>query len=120
MTKTTKVKEMENPYQHFLKEIKGNDRKKWKPQKQGIAVEIIETFVSSNMEMAEIDLNALPEPEPRKGAKDRSSKQDTFASSFYAWKKKSITQEKLNKMKIDVLLIRRGDKVALKKVQRKE
>jgi hypothetical protein len=89
--------------------------KSWRPQKQSIAVGIIEAFLSSDMKMAEIDLDKLPEPEPKHGSAEKSTKQDSFASSFYAWKKKDSTKQKLAQMGIDILLIRRGDKVALKK-----
>jgi hypothetical protein len=103
----------------FLREIKGDEVQSWKPQKQSVALEVIEDFLSSHMEMAEVDLDMLPEPEQKAGSKMKSTKQDSFASSFYAWKKKDIIQERLAQLKIDILLIRRGEKVALKKVGRK-
>lgn len=105
---------------HFLREIKGDEVKGWKPQKQSIALEVMESFLSSEMEMAEVNLDALPKPEPRKDSSVKSTKQDSFASSFYAWKKKNSTKQRLGHMGIDILLIRRGEKVALKKVNRKE
>jgi hypothetical protein len=89
--------------------------KSWRPQKQSIAIGIIEAFLSSDMKMAEIALDMLPEPEPRKDSTARSTRQDSFASSFYAWKKKDSTKQKLAQMGIDILLIRRGEKVAFKK-----
>lgn len=103
----------------FLREIKGEEVRRWKPQKQSVALEVIEGFLSSKMEMAEVNLNRLPTPEAKKGSAMKSTKQDSFASSFYAWKKKKSTKEKLGILGIDVLLIRREDKVALKKVNRK-
>lgn len=105
---------------HFLREIRGDEVRRWRPLKQSIALEIIENFLSSKMEMAEVNLDVLPEPEPKKSSTMKSTKQDSFASSFYAWKKKKSTKERLNHAGIDVLLIRRGDKVALRKVRRKE
>ena len=101
----------------FLREIKGDEVKRWKPQKQSIALEVIEDFLSSHMEMAEVNLDMLPEPEQKAGSKMKSTKQDSFASSFYAWKKKRKTY--IESMGLDFLLIRRGEKVALKKVGRK-
>jgi len=111
------VLNQKKPY--FLREIKGEEVKRWKPQKQSIALEVMEDFLSSQMEMAEVDLDMLPEPEQKAGSKMKSTKQDSFASSFYAWKKKDIIQERLAHLEIDILLIRRGEKVALKKVGRK-
>ena len=102
-------------FDEYLKEIKDDEMKKWKPQKQSIAIGIIEAFLLSDMKMAEVDLDKLPEPEPKEGTSPKSTKQDSFASSFYAWKKKDSTKEALAKMEIDILLIRRGEKVALKK-----
>jgi hypothetical protein len=98
-----------------LREIKDDEIKKWKPQKQGMALSVIEEFLASRMEMAEVNLNSLPEPSSKIGSKVGSTKQDSFSSSFYAWKRKKSTKEKLHKLGIDVLLIRREEKVALKK-----
>jgi len=111
---------MNSEYMGFLKEIRPEEMKAWKPQKQSMAVDVIEAFLISNMEMAQVDLGRLSEPEPKESSKTKSTKQDSFASSFYAWKRKKSTQEKLRNMAIDVLLIRREEKVALKKVRRKE
>ena len=111
------VLNQKKPY--FLREIKGEEVRIWKPQKQSIALEVMEDFLSSHMEMAEVDLGMLPEPEQKAGSKMKSTKQDSFASSFYAWKKKDIIQERLAQLEVDILLIRRGEKVALKKVGRK-
>lgn len=103
-----------------LREIKDDEIKKWKPQKQGMALNVIEEFLASRMEMAEVNLNSLPEPLSKAGSKVGSTKQDSFSSSFYAWKRKKSTKEKLHELGIDVLLIRREEKVALKKVRRKD
>jgi len=110
---------MNNQYNEFLKEIKSEEMKKWRPQKQSMALGIIEAFLSSGMDMAEVDLSDLPEPEPKEGSKVKSTKQDSFASSFYAWKKKDSTKARLDQLEIDILLIRREEKVALKKVRRR-
>lgn len=110
---------LENKTDGFFREIKGSEMKEWKPQRQGMAVRIIEDFLTSEIEMAEINLDALPQPES-KGGSAKSTKQDSFASSFYAWKKKSSTKANLSKLGIDILLIRRSQQIALKKVTRKE
>ena len=102
-------------YDKYLKEIKNHEMKKWRSQKQSIAIGIIEAFLDSEMKMAEVNLANLPEPESRHGSTEKSSKQDSFASSFYAWKKKQSTKETLAQKGVDILLIRRGEKIALKK-----
>jgi hypothetical protein len=89
----------------------------WRNEKQTSAVGVIEAFLESEMQMAEVDLARLPEPE-RKGSGSPSRKQDSFASSFYAWKRKASTKEKLKQKGIDIRLIRQGEKVALKKKAR--
>lgn len=104
----------------FLREIKGDEVRRWKPQKQSMALEVIENFLSSKMEMAEVNVDILPEPGQKSGSKIKSTKQDSFASSFYAWKKKSSTAQVLSQMGIDVLLFRRGEKIALKKEPRRK
>jgi len=103
----------------LLREIKGDEVRRWKPQKQSIALEVIEDFLSSHMDMAEVNLEELPQPGQKTGSRMRSTKQDSFASSFYAWKKKKFTQQRLDQLGIDILLIRRGQAVALKRVNRK-
>lgn len=105
---------------HFLREIKGDEVRRWKPQKQSMALEVIENFLTSGMEMAEVNVDSLPEPEQKAGSKLKSTKQDSFASSFYAWKKKKETQQRLSQLRIDVLLFRRGEKIALKKEPRRK
>lgn len=104
----------------LLREIKGDEVRKWKPQKQSMALEVIENFLLSKMEMAEVNMDTLPDPGQKAGSKIRSTKQDSFASSFYAWKKKRSTQQDLAQLGIDVLLFRRGEKVALKKESRRK
>ena len=98
-----------------LREISDNESKLWKPLKQGIAIEIISDFLTSNMKMAEVDLSALPEPTSKEDTKTKSTKQDSFSSSFYSWKKRKKSKQKLNDLGLDVILIRRGNKIALKK-----
>ncbi len=108
-----------NEYSKFLKEIKDDEAKKWKPQKESIAIGLIEAFLSSKMVMAEIELEGLPEPERKDKSKVKSTRQDTFASSFYAWKRKAQTQGRLRELGVDIILIRRGEKVALKRVEKR-
>lgn len=110
---------MENKKNDFFREISGSEIEEWKPQRQGMAVRIIEDFLTSKIEMAEINLDALPQPESKRNSK-KSTKQDSFASSFYAWKKKSSTKTRLSQLGIDILLIRRNQKVAMKKVKRSD
>jgi hypothetical protein len=99
----------------FLKEIKTPEMKEWRNEKQSIALSIIEEFLESDMQMAEVDTEGLPQPEQKDKSKNASTKQDSFASSFYAWKKKQSTQDRLKEKGIGILLIRRGEKIALKK-----
>ena len=109
---------MENKYSNFLREIKNDEMRKWKSQKQSIALGLIEAFLGSEMEMAEVKLDLLPEPESKESSRMKSTRQDSFASSFYAWKKKKNTKERLNQLGFDLLLIRRGENLAIKKVKR--
>jgi hypothetical protein len=99
----------------YLKEVRPPEMKHWRNEKESLAIRIIEEFSESNMQMAEIDLTGYPNPEPKKDSTAKSTKQDSFASSFYAWKKKPSTKDRLAEKGIDILLIRRADKIALKK-----
>jgi hypothetical protein len=98
----------------FLKPIKSQDMKTWHNERQSLAINIAEDFFDSDMQMAEIDLTEYPLPKPKRGSA-KTSKEDSFASSFYAWKKKQSTQERLAEKGVDILLVRRADKIALKK-----
>jgi len=98
-----------------LREITENEVMKWKQRRDSKAIPIIEEFLDSKMKMAEVNLNKLPKPKQKKDARKKSTKQDSFASSFYAWKSKKSTQEKLKQLRIDITLVRRGGKAALKK-----
>lgn len=82
-----------------------------------MALEILEAFLNSSMEMAEVRTEDFPDPVHRDGVR-KSTKQDSFASSFYAWKRKKQTQDILKKKGIDIILIRKGEKTALKKKER--
>jgi len=99
----------------YLREIKDDEMKKWYPHKQSVAIAIIEDFLDSDMKMAEVNLESLPEVEPKEGASPKSTKQDSFASSFYAWKKKKSIKNRLAQNNINIILIRRQEKIALKK-----
>jgi hypothetical protein len=110
----------EEPVSRYLREIPRNERKKWRPQKQKVALKIFEAFLNSKIEMAEVKLDDLPEPVHRKDT-TKTKKQDSFASSFYAWKRKKSTQEAFKRKGLEnVLLIRRAGKIALKKIFRNE
>ena len=104
----------ENSPMDYMRIIPKRERRSWRPLKEGLALQILDTFLHSDMDMVEVKLEKLPEPVHKEGT-TRSTKQDSFASSFYAWKKKKQTQVTLTKMGIEILLIRRGGKVALKK-----
>lgn len=99
----------------YLRPIREDEVRDWRPSPKGFSTELFETFVKSSNQMVEVKVDALPEPKHRKGSKVESTKQDSFASSFYSWKRKKSTKNLLKKLGTDVLLIRRGEKIALKK-----
>jgi hypothetical protein len=90
--------------------------KKWRAAPKSVTTKLFEIFLQSENMMVEVNMDEFPTPKS-KGAKMKSTKQDSFASSFYAWKGKRKTY--IESLGFDVLLIRRGEKVALKKVGRK-
>jgi hypothetical protein len=108
-----------NEIKKFLKEVKQPEMKSWRNQKESLANCIIKEFLKSDMPMAEIDLTDYPMPAPKKDSAAKSTKQDSFASSFYAWKKKTSTKQELTEKGVTILLIRKSDKIALKKVNSK-
>lgn len=109
-----KVRDRKN-YTRYFRPIREDEVRDWRPSARGISTKLFEAFVNSTDQMVEVKIDALPEPIPKKGSKMRSNKQDSFASSFYAWKRKKSTQNLLKKLGIEVLLIRRGGKIALRK-----
>lgn len=106
-------------YAKYFRPIKEDEVRDWRPAPKSFTTELFEAFVNSDNQMVEIKVDELPEPRHRKGSKIKSTKRDSFASAFYAWKNKGSTIGLLKMLGINVLLIRRGEKIALKKVLRK-
>jgi len=103
-------------YLKYLVPIEEDAVRDWRPAPRSFTARLFEEFAESEYLMMEVKVEGLPEPTHRKGSKVESEKQDSFASSFYSWKKRKKTQQLLKKLGIDeVLLIRRGERIALKK-----
>jgi len=103
-------------YSKYFVPLKEDEVKDWRPAPRSFNARLFEAFVESSHQMVEVKVNELPEPVPKKGSKVKSDRKDSFASSFYSWKKRKKTRQLLKKLGIvDVLLIRRGEKIALKK-----
>jgi len=102
-------------YSKYFVPIEEDEVRDWRPAPRSFTARLFETFVKSDHQMVEVKVEELPEPTHRKGSKVKSTKQDSFASSFYSWKKRKKTKQLLKKLGIDVLIIRRGEKTALKK-----
>ncbi len=106
-------------YHKYLRPIDEKEMKQWKPAPKSFTTELFEIFLNSEKpEMVEVNINELPTPKHRDSTKLKSTKQDSFASAFYAWKSKR--KDYMESLGIDILLIRRGEKVALKKIRKKE
>ena len=100
-------------YSQYFRPITEHEMKEWRPVPRSFTTKLFEEFLRSEHEMVEVNIDKLPSPKHRRGSKVKSTKQDSFASSFYAWKKRR--KEFLQRLGIDVLLIRRGERIALKK-----
>jgi len=105
-------------YKRYFRPLREIEMKEWRPLPKNFKTDLFEAFVKSADEMVEVNVDELPEPIHKESSRGKSTKQDSFASSFYSWKRKKKTKEYLRGLGIDVLLIRRGEKVALKKKQR--
>ena len=105
-------------YHKYFKLIDENEMEQWKPAPKSFTTRLFEAFLESEHTMVEVNIDELPTPKPRVSSDLKSTKQDSFASAFYAWKRKR--KNHIKSLRIDVLLIRRGEKVALKKVKRNE
>jgi hypothetical protein len=99
-------------YSDIFKPIKESEIEQWKPQPKSFITRLFQQFLDSTDKMVEVNLEQLPSPKPR-GKGIKSTKQDSFASSFYAWKRKN--KGYLKSLGIDVLLYRRGERIALRK-----
>lgn len=102
-------------YSECFVPIEEDEVRDWRPAPRSFTAKLFEAFVESSHKMVEVKVEELPEPTHKKGSKVKSTKQDSFASSFYSWKKRKKTQQLLKKLGIDVLIIRRGKRIALKK-----
>jgi len=107
-------------YSRYFRPIREDEVRDWRPAPKSDTAKVFETFVNSDHQMVEVKIDELPEPKHKKGSKDRSTKHDSFASSFYSWKRKKRIQRLLEKLGIDILIIRRGERIALKKTKRKK
>jgi len=102
-------------YKKVFRSIDETEMKQWKAAPKSLTTKLFEDFLLSDDKMVEVNIDMLPNPKPKGSSEVKSTKQDSFASSFYAWKRKRKSY--LNSLGIDVLLIRRGEKVALKKAK---
>lgn len=97
-----------------LRKIDEYEVREWRPAPKSSVTKIFEDFLYSNIKMAEILTSQISLG--RTGQKIKSTKTDRIASSFYAWRRKHKTKEALERLGIEkIILIRRGDKLALKK-----
>jgi len=103
---------------YFIR-IEEDEVRDWRPAPKSHTAKLFEDFVESDDQMVEVNVEELLEPTDKKGSKVKSTKQDRFASSFYSWKKREKTKQLLKKHGIKVLLIRRGERIALKKMMKK-
>ncbi|MDH5744587.1 MAG: hypothetical protein OEZ52_13660 [Candidatus Aminicenantes bacterium] len=104
-------------YKKVFRTIDEKEMRQWKAAPKSLTTKLFEDFLLSDDGMVEVNIDILPNPKPRSSSEVKSTKQDSFASSFYAWKRKRKSY--LKSLGIDVLLIRRGEKVALKKSNKK-
>ena len=103
-------------YSKYFVPIKEDKVRDWRPTPRSFNTKLFEAFVESDDQMVEVKVGELPEPEHKEGSKVKSDKKDSFASSFYSWKKRTKTKQLLEKLGInEVLLIRRGERIALQK-----
>jgi len=100
-------------YSDVVSPIKESEMKKWGSTPKSSTTRLFQQFVASSDQMVEVHLDKLPAPKAKGTSKLPSTKQDSFASSFYAWKRKN--KDYLKSLGIDVYLLRRGERVALKK-----
>jgi hypothetical protein len=102
-------------YKEYLRPIDEDEMKSWRSTPKSFTTELFEEFLESNNKMVEVDIKELPLRIQKDQSRMKTTKQDSFASAFYAWKRKR--QPYLKLLKTDVLLIRRGGRVALKKTK---
>ena len=79
---------IKDEYKRYFKPIKDDGMKEWRPLPKNFKTELFETFVRSPAEMVEVNVAELPEPIHKADSKGKSTKQDSFASSFYSWKRR--------------------------------
>jgi len=103
-------------YSEYFVPIEEDEVEDWRPAPRTFNTRLFKAFVESSHQMVEVKVDELREPIAKDGLKVKSDKKDSFASSFYSWKKRKKTKQLLKKLGIDeVLLIRRGERIALKK-----
>lgn len=112
------MKDKKKDYSRYFRPISEHEMRDWRPTPKRVTTKLFEAFLDPEHRMVEVNLDELPEPRHKETSKVKSTKLDSFASAFYAWKRNRRTQQLLERLGIDILLIRRGEKVALKKKKR--
>lgn len=107
----------EKQYDRYVRKIDDAEVKQWKPAAKSITTELFEAFLLSRDTMVEVMVNELPLKRDKEDSGLKSTRQDRFASAFYAWKKSRKKYIESLGFK-DILLIRRDERVALKKTGR--
>jgi hypothetical protein len=103
-------------YHKVFKPIEEPDVEAWAPGAKSPTANLFRQFLDSGDQMVEVNLDHFPFEHRKKGAK--TTKQDSFSSAFYAWKRNH--KETLSALETDIILIRRGERVALRKVVNKK
>ena len=72
----------------YLRPIEENEMNQWKPAPKSLTTKLFEAFLESEHKMVEVKLDELQFRKHKKTSQVKSTKQDIFASSFYAWKRR--------------------------------
>jgi len=104
----------------YFREIDESEINQWRSSPKSSTTRLFEDFLYSKIKMAEVMVDQIPVKDAG-NSKVRSTKQDRIASSFYAWRKKRHTKDAMARFGIEkIILIRRGEKIALKKKKKSE
>ena len=95
----------------YFKVIANKDMDDWIPKPKGLYGKIFLRIVNNEGNAVELDVDVLKNDNPKASI-------NSIVSAFYSWKKGDSIKELLESKKLDIKIVKRGDKVGVIKTSK--
>ena len=92
----------------YFKVIAEKDRDNWIPKPKGLYGKLFLRIVNDAGRAVEIDIEELKKDNPKTSI-------NSVVSAFYSWTKRDSTIELLDRMNLNIKIVKKGDKVGIVK-----